>query len=213
MQLCNFRARKSKRKGPVSVRRFKMDMYSSTAFAPKMKPLTLFFATTSLAVLSACNPTLNWRDVRLENTRLSLLMPCRPDTAQKTVPWAGQPVNLTLIGCNADNATFAVSVADVKDASKVAATLAQWQTATLGNMRALPAGTDAPQVSLLKLVGADPVPPAVLVKALGRRADGKPVSGQSAYFAQGSQVFQAMLYADRISPEMSEGFFSSLKFE
>ncbi len=175
--------------------------------------LTLLAIITAILGLAACNPTLNWRDVRLENTRLSLLMPCKPDTAEKTVPWAGQPVKLTLLGCDAGNATFAVAVADVKDASKVAATLAQWQTATLSNMKALLAGTDAHQVSLLKLVGADSVPSAVLVKALGRRADGKPVSGQIAYFAQGSQVFQAMLYADRITPEMSEGFFSSLKFE
>ena len=40
-----------------------------------------------------------------------------------------------------------------------------------------------------------------------------PVTGQAAYFAQGSQVFQAVLYAEKIEPDVAETFFSSLKFE
>ena len=71
--------------------------------------------------LTACQPTFNWRDVRPDNTRLSLLMPCKPDKAQKTVPLAGQPTELTLLSCDAGGVTFAVAVADVKDVSKVAA--------------------------------------------------------------------------------------------
>jgi hypothetical protein len=51
------------------------------------------------------------------------------------------------------------------------------------------------------------------VKAEGQGPDGKPVSGQAAYFAQGSQVFQVVMYSPRIVPEVAETFFSSLKFE
>ncbi len=31
--------------------------------------------------LGACNPSLNWREVRPDNTALSLLLPCKPDKA------------------------------------------------------------------------------------------------------------------------------------
>jgi hypothetical protein len=156
-------------------------------------------------VLTACSPALNWREVRPEGTRLALLLPCKPDKAEKTVPLGGPATPLSMLGCDAGDATFAVAVAQLGDAAQAAPVLAQWQSLTLANMKAGPA-----QVSLLKVPGA---PSAVLVKAQGQRADGTPVSGQAAYFAQGAQVFQVVLYSARISPEVADTFFSSLKFE
>ena len=164
----------------------------------------------ALMALAACNPAFNWRDVRLENSRLSLLLPCKPDKAQKTVPLGGQPTELTMTGCEAGGATFAVAVADLGDAAKAAPVLAQWQALTLANMQATPQAT---QIVVLKLPGAASQAPPVLVKAQGRRADGSAVTGQAAYFAQGSQVFQVVLYAGKIPPDVSETFFFSLKFE
>ena len=165
------------------------------------------YAVFALAGLTACNPTFNWRDVRPDGTRLSLLMPCKPDKAQKTVPMAGQPTELMLLSCDAGGVTFAVAVADVKDASKVTATLAQWQSAAAANIQATPAASGA----ALKLTGL--ASGAVLVKATGTRANGQAVSSQAAYFAQGSQVFQAVMYADKITPDAADTFFSGLKFE
>ena len=102
----------------------------------------------------------------------------------------------------------------------MAGVLLQWQNATLTNMKAplsvQPAGAlkkRETEVEPFKLPGAALQPPAVLVKARGQRADGTPVSGQAAYFVQGSQVFQAVMYAAEINPEVAETFFSSLRFE
>lgn len=174
-------------------------------------------------MLPACSPALNWRDVRPEGTRLVLLLPCKPDKAEKTVPLGGKPTRLMMVGCNAGNATFAVAVADIGEASAAAPILAQWQALTLANMKApapaaiaaasAPGGAQLTQLVAIKLAGAALQPPAVLVKARGSRADGTAVSGHAAYFAQGSQLFQVVLYADRITPELSETFFSSIKFE
>jgi hypothetical protein len=174
--------------------------------------------------LAACSPTFNWREVRPENTRLSLLLPCKPDKLQKTVPLGGRPTELTMLGCETGGAIFALAVADVGDAAKVSDVLAQWQRLTLLNMKAEPVATtphpetgsapQATQVLALKLTGAtssDPAP--VLVKARGKRADGSEVIGQAAYFAQGAQIFQVLVYADKLTPELSETYFSSLKFE
>jgi len=159
----------------------------------------------AVAMLAACSPTLNWREVRPEGTRLALLLPCKPDKAQKTVPLGGPATPLSMLGCDAGGATFAVAVAQLGDAAQTAPVLAQWQSLTLANMKAGPA-----QVSPLKIPGAAV---AVLVKAQGKRADGAVVEGQAVYFAQGSQAFQVVLYADRIAPEVAETFFSSLKLE
>lgn len=47
----------------------------------------------------------------------------------------------------------------------------------------------------------------------GRRADGSAVQGQAAWFVHGQQVFQAVVYADKLRPEAVEPFFSGLAFE
>ena len=175
----------------------------------------LAISLLSLLSLAACSPAFNWREVRPENTRLSLLLPCKPDKAEKVVPLGGQPATLTMLGCNVGGATFAVAMADLGDVSRVAPALAQWQSVTLVNMKAEAPGAsqNASQLLPLKIPGAASLPPASLVKALGSRKDGTAVSGQAAYFAQGSQVFQVVVFARTISPEVAETFFSSLKFE
>jgi hypothetical protein len=160
------------------------------------------------SLIGACSPTFNWREVRPDETRLALLLPCKPDKAEKLVPLGGRPTALRLLGCDAGGATFAVAVADLGDASRAGDVLAQWQALTLANMKA---GT--PQVAALQLKGGAPAPAPVLVTAQGQRADGTAVSGQAAYFAQGTQVFQAVIYAGKLSPEVAETYFASLSFE
>jgi hypothetical protein len=171
--------------------------------------------TSALLALAACNPTFNWREVRPDNTSFSLLLPCKPDKAEKAVALAGQPAQLKMQGCDAGDATFAVSVADIGDASKAGAALAEWQALTLANMKAGPVGTaaGATQVSSFRPAGMAAGAPALLVKAQGQRDNGRAVTGQAAYFARGSQLFQVVVYADTVSADLAETFFSSLKFE
>lgn len=169
----------------------------------------LTFLTVLLA-LAACSPAFNWREVRPENTRLNLLLPCKPDKAEKVVPLGGQATTLAMLGCEAGGATFAVAVADLGDAGRAGPVLALWQDLALANMKAAP-GTR--QQLALQVRGASAGLPVVRVQAQGQRPDGTAVSGQAAYFAQGPQVFQVVMYAPQIAPEVAETFFSSLKFE
>ena len=163
-----------------------------------------------LMALAACSPAFNWREVRPDNTRLSLLLPCKPDKAQRVVPLGDQPTTLSMLGCNAGGATFAVAVADVGDAARAAPLLAQWQMLTLANMKAVPATR---QILALKIPGAPAGMPVSRVEAQGQRADGAAVTGQAAYFSTGSQLFQVVMYAPKITPEAADTYFSSLKLE
>ena len=148
------------------------------------------------------------------------------------MPLGGKPTTLKMLGCNAGGATFAVAMADIGDAAMAAPLLAQWQALTLANMKAPPldggagigaggavvaasaaAGNQPTQITALKLPGAASQPSPVLTKARGQRADGTAAAGHAAYFAQGSQLFQVVLYADKIAPEVSETFFSGIRFE
>ena len=167
-------------------------------------------ALVAFMALAACSPTFNWREVRPEGTALSLLLPCKPDKAQKVVPLGGRATSLSMLGCDAGGVTFAVAVADVGDAAQAAPVLAQWQTLTLANMKA---ASSSQQPLALKIPGASSSLPVARLQAQGQRADGTAVSGQAAYFAQGSQLFQVVMYAPRIAPDVAETFFASLKFE
>ncbi|MES2977581.1 MAG: hypothetical protein V4731_04090 [Pseudomonadota bacterium] len=179
--------------------------------------LLLAALISSCLSLLACSPALNWREVRPEGTRLSLLLPCKPDYAKKEVPLGGSPVLLSMAGCGAAGATFAVAFADLEDPAKVAPTLAQWQALTLANMKAAPPSAsgapDRTRIETLKLPKALPQPQPTRVFARGQRADGSPVLGQAGYFAQGTQVFQVVIYAKEIKPEAADTFFSSLKLD
>ena len=173
--------------------------------------MTLFTAgLAALLALAACSPAFNWREVQPEGTQLRLLLPCKPDKAQKVVPLGGQPTTLSMLGCDAGGATFAVAVVDLADMTQAAPVLAVWQDLTLANMRAAPGSA---QVLTLKIPGASAVVPVSALQAQGQRADGAAVSSQAAYFSQGSQLFQVVLYAPKIAPEVAETFFSSLKFD
>ncbi|MEO8022555.1 hypothetical protein [Polaromonas sp.] len=176
---------------------------------PSLTPLTTRLLAATLVLLMACSPAFNWREVRPDNTALSLLLPCKPDKATRSVPLGGQTTELAMLGCDAGGATFAIAVATVKDASQMAAALTGWRAATLANMKATDAGQSAP----LKLPGASVQPSALLVQATGQRANGSAVQSQAAYFTHGAQVFQAVIYADKISPEVADTFFSSLKLD
>ena len=113
----------------------------------------------------------------------------------------------TAIHSEADVAHTLNAFTDVKDIAKTAPALAQWQSVTLANMKAAP----NPATQAIKLTGLPTG--AVLVKATGLRPNGQAVSSQAAYFVQGTQVFQAVMYADKIAPDVAETFLSGLKFE
>ena len=172
------------------------------------RAIALTALLAALLTVAACSPTFNWREVRPDGTRLALLLPCKPDKAEKTVPLGGRDTLLAMLGCETGGATFAVGVADIDDAAKAADVLGQWQRLSLAGIQAA-----EPRTRPLKLPGA--TGPVLVVSAEGVRADGAPVRFSAAYFAQGSQVFQAVLLGAASAPpaDAAETFFSSLRFQ
>jgi hypothetical protein len=77
-------------------------------------------------------------------------------------------------------------------------------------MKAMPGSAQPLPVNI---TGASAGVPVTRVQALGQRANGDAVSGQAAYFAQGAQLFQVVMYAPHITPDVAETFFSSLKLD
>ena len=162
----------------------------------------------SALLLAACSPTFNWRAIRVEPTGLVSMLPCKPDKGARQVPMAGREVELSVTGCDTGGATFAVLHADIGDPGRTAEVLGQWKQATLANMRAA-----AGQEQAFVPPGALNLPQSLQVVASGQRADASKVESHAAYFARGSRVFQAVIYAERLEPGVADTFFSGLKFE
>ena len=161
----------------------------------------------SACALAGCDPTFNWREVRVEPGGLTAMLPCKPDKGARKVPMAGREVSLDALGCNAGDATFAVLTADIGEPARIGEALDHWKTATLANLHSADA-----QESPFRPPGALGVRQSVQVAASGQRADGAKVESRAVYFARGSRVFQAVIYANQIKPEIAETFFSGLRF-
>ena len=168
----------------------------------------LTVAVLNAALLAACSPTFNWREVRTETGGLKVMMPCKPEKESRGVPMGGRDVDLKVLGCGTGGATFAILTADIVDAGRADEVLGQWKRATLANL-----GSVAAREEPFRPGGALALPASLQVVAAGRRPDGSKVESHAAYFARGSHVFQAVIYSDRLQPEVAETFFSGIGFE
>lgn len=161
----------------------------------------------ALPCLAACAPALDWRQVRLADSGLSVLFPCKPVGQARRVRLGPQPVRLELHACSAADATWAVAFAEVDDPARVGPALSELRDAAAANLAA-----SKLQRRELRIEGATPNPASQRVQWQGRLPDGRAVSGQSAVFARGTRVFQATVVAEAADAEAMDNFFASLRF-
>ncbi len=161
--------------------------------------------TSLVLLLLACSPALNWREVRLAGGELKALLPCKPDQADRRQSIAGREFELRMLGCEAGGALYALSVVELGDAAHALAVQVQWQASLLGTLQA-----SASASSPWALKGAGPSLEPVQLSAQGVRPDGRPLAARAVWFARGTRLYHAVVYAERISTEMSEPFFSGL---
>ena len=157
--------------------------------------LRLVPAMATAAWLLACSPALNWREVSLGGA--AVMLPCKPDQAQRTVSMGGRDVLLSMAGCEAAGALFAVGHVRADTAAQAAALLADWRAASLQSMGVTTATT-------LPAPAGGGRAPTLLLAAQGRRPDGSAVQAQLAWWVVGDAVFQIAVYADRLKPDMTE---------
>jgi hypothetical protein len=176
----------------------------------RCRPRPLGIALSALLLLSACNPTFNWRELRPEGTPLQALMPCKPETATRPVPLdGGTPVELHMHSCETGGLTFAVAWAELGDAARVPGALSGWRRASLGAVRVDPARADDPATAWNAAVPGATT--AQGLTALGSNPAGQPVQVRAAHFARGTQVYQAAVYGPALDDEVTVAFFDGLK--
>lgn len=161
------------------------------------------------AVLVGCSPALNWREVRIGTAPLRLLLPCKPDRAERDVVMGGVELPLLMLGCAADGVTFAVSHVRAPDAAAAQALLEGWKRVVLLHLQA----HDVAEQAWIP-AGAWQMPQSVRLLALGRGTDGRTVMLQAAWFgvidAAGVHLFHAIVLSPRPRPEAADAFLAGL---
>lgn len=170
-----------------------------------MARLRLALLLLALA-LAACSPSLNWREVRPAGGELKALLPCKPDQATRRQSLAGYDVDLAMLGCEAGGGLYAISVVELGAPQQAHPVQAQWQTNLLATMQAQGA-----QRQSFAIRGASAQPEALRLQAVGRNAEGRPLTVQAVWFTRGNRLYHAALYAEQLTPEMSEPFFGGLE--
>lgn len=163
-----------------------------------------------VACLAGCSPTLNWRDLGFEGSRLQVQLPCKPDRTTRSVQMGSVTLDLQVAGCEAGDAMLAVMTAALPAGTDVNALLQGWQQATLAHARAQVDRQEpwhAP--GLLALPGAQ------RITARAKQPDGRPVQMQAVWgaFHENGQLrlLHAVVYSAKGAAEPAQTFFESVR--
>lgn len=138
--------------------------------------------------------------------RLTLLLPCKPDRAQRTVRIGQDDVAMQMAGCEVGEVLYAVSHIQVKSVAGVPDAVQKWQAVALSNLRA----TSPQRQPWLVPKGANT---AVRLLATGQSTHGGAVQAQLAWFSAGLDVYHIAVYAPHLAPEHSESILSDLRIQ
>jgi hypothetical protein len=150
----------------------------------------------------ACTPALNWRAVQLG--QLSTLLPCRPDTATRPIPLAGQTVSMDMAGCEVAGTLFAISRVRAADATQAVAWLAEMRAASLANVQMMAIHPEANS-------GDEQTSFDVLVD--GKRADGLALQARFKWQVLGNEVYQIAAYGQSLKPEQTEPLLREMRLQ
>jgi len=171
-----------------------------------MRRLKILGATAFGALMLACTPALDWRDVRPEGSGVTAQFPCKPTTHTRSAMLAGTRLPMTLLSCEADGMNFALSHADLGDPSRVTDVLVELRSALAGNLQAAASRAEAFEVKRMT-----PNLHAVRLAQAGRLPDGTAVQLRAVLFTQGSRVYQAVVLGGRLDEAAVGIFFESLQ--
>lgn len=160
-------------------------------------------------VTTACAPTLDWRESRLDGPGLVALFPCRPVAQSRQLSLAGAAVTMTLQACEAGDRTFAVATVDAGDPQAVDAALRALRDASLSK---LAGGQPLPPPAPISVSGMTPQPAAGRWLLSRPLPDGGSIHLDMAVFARGTWVVQASVLGRRAGGEAAGTFFEGLRF-
>lgn len=161
------------------------------------------------ALVAACSPTFNWREVPVAESGLVAMLPCKPDRADRALPLGAESVRVDMTGCEAGGATFAIAHASASGPAQAEAWLNAWRAATRAQL-----GGAAAAESSAAVQRATATPSPLRLDAPGAPQGAAPV--QILWFAQSQKdgsvaLYQATVLGKPSSDEAPKTFFEGLR--
>jgi hypothetical protein len=188
---------------------------------PSLKPVLVGLALLVTAVLSACTPTFNWREVRFDEDVLVALLPCKPDRAERSVPFAGGDRRMQVMGCESGGAMFALSRMAVADGTGTQVqTEAKEALVQLQAINEKTLALDRSVSATLRVAGADTELATLVVGNSAAKKD-KPQRSHALYFRKGGVIYWATVLGEpktdadgpgALSAQALETFLNGMRF-
>ncbi|BEP39847.1 hypothetical protein [Variovorax sp. V15] len=173
-------------------------------------PRSRLAVLAAAALLAACSPAFNWREVPIAGAGLVAMLPCKADRATRALPLGTESVQVDMTGCEAGGATFAIAHAFANGPEQAEAWLRAWHTATRGQL-----GEAQVTESAASVLRATAVPaPLRLETQPPQKGTATPL--QVLWFAQSQKdgsvaLYQATVLGQPSSAEASKTFFEGLR--
>jgi len=176
---------------------------------PSSVPRPWLALTAAAALLAACSPTFNWREVQIADAGLIALLPCKADRANRALPLGAESVQVDMAGCEAGGATFAIAHASASSPVQAEAWLNAWRAATRNQL-----GEAQVKEAPATVQRATAVPAPLRLDAQPPQQGAAPV--QVLWFAQSQKdgtvaLYQATVLGKPSSSEAPKTFFEGLR--
>ncbi len=157
------------------------------------------------AGFASCSPALNWREVRHASAPVRVLMPCKPDVAERSIALREQTTVLYMQACSAQGKDFSFAALSLPSGWQASEAIQAWQQASLASWGARADAVEERTVAV-RAVGANGISSSWAVQAPTRQV-------RSLWFGHGGWVYQTAVYApmqDRSVEAASDTYFSGI---
>ncbi|HEY6510700.1 MAG TPA: hypothetical protein VI032_01900 [Burkholderiaceae bacterium] len=158
------------------------------------------------ALLCACSPALDWRQMNPAELGVQVQFPCRPASLARDVPLLQGRSSMVMYACSAAGSTYALSKLTLSDVRDVTAAIDALFAAAARNLRTV---SDAAKP--FEVPGMTPNPRAGRLALTGQRPDGSAVTEHLLVFVRGARVYQASVVGDAPDQAAVSTFFGGLK--
>lgn len=153
------------------------------------------------ALLIACSPKFDWREVRGTGAPFVVLLPAKPASHTRDVNLDGLQVSMTMTAAEVDGVTFAVGTAELPDAALAPKALAAMKTALVRNIGGA--------IKQEKTSAAGAVPATIDIEATGTESHVL----LARFLAKDRRIYQVVVVGkeEALSREAADMFLTSFK--
>lgn len=170
--------------------------------------MRLLWAAAVTALLSACSPEYDWREIRSVENGWSVMLPAKPASMTRRIRLDALEVSMTMQGSKVGETAFTVAVADLPDDAP------QTRSGALAAMRAgmlRNVGAGVPESRPIQVPVVDPSG-AALGRLDAERIDavgtvkGRPMTLVAGFAGEGRRAWQWVVVGPEVDREQAQAF-------